>query len=1057
MNKSPVVSIVTITYNQEKYIREALESFLIQKTDFPFEVIIGDDCSTDSTPEIIREYSEKYPNIFKPILRRKNLGAAKNSIATLREAGGKYIALCEGDDFWSDSSKLQMQVDFLNAHPDYSLCFHPVRVFYDNNEEREITWPNTQIEDESKINVNELLKENFIPTNSVMYRRQNYDSIPDDVMPLDWYLHLFHAQFGKIGFINKTMSAYRRHSRGVWWDSFKDLGKLWKKYGIAYVSLHVELVKLYGDDETKRDIINKNLAQAIENLVGVDKKHGDHLLHNAVEKFPEVIEPYALVQHEKAVAREGLIEKQKQEIERLNQVIVGLRAEVFKIRDELHSLTTARLLGKIIKIRGFIGYQLPRLKRSPLTVPRWFKRKIADMLPAPVRLVLRNTRRTLTLLVKKLLGYGKQSQTKYIRTTNPKKAEKEPLVSVVIPFYNHADTIDDTLGSLEAQTFQDFEIIIVNDGSTDQNSIKKVQEIKRRGSNRLRVIEQENQGVAAARNNGIKIAHGRYIVCLDSDDLLDSTYIEKCTTVLETTPDVSLVTSQMEIFGVINEPFKHAAYDPITLYYDNMVIVAAEFTKKAWKASGGYKSKIGYEDWEHWLNLAEHGFLGKTLPEPLFRYRTSMQSRYIEDKDVHWSHVKAIRTLHPQYKKLVKKIQNQQKNSVRIVDPSEAFINMYDKSQYLPPAAHKINVLITIPWMTFGGAETLIYNYCREIKDRFNLSFVTGQKSEHEWEYKFREVTPNIYHLANLFDDPKMHLEFISNYIKTRNIDVLHAIHNGFTFAMMPELKKRHPHLKIILTLFNDRVPEYVQGAIEYQQYIDQFVSDNAAVAKNLGSKLGDNARFTVIPNGIDVYNEFSASLFDSEAERAGLSLQKKDIAIFFVGRLSEEKNPDVFIRAAAAIARSASHKHLKFFMIGDGPMRQELEALMRQVNADNLTYLGYQPVTEVAKYLSAADIFVLPSKIEGFPLSILEAMGMGVAVIASDVGAVSEVIDSGEDGYVITPGATDEIVKIIKNLAGNEAKLGDIKKKTRAKAESKYSNRILGVNYRKLYDEIAE
>jgi glycosyltransferase involved in cell wall biosynthesis len=1052
--KNPQVSIVCITYNHEEYIRSALESFVTQEADFPFEAIVADDRSTDGTAKIIQEYADKYPDIIKPILRTKNIGAIENFLSAIRKATGKYVAICDGDDYWTDTLKLKKQVEFLNSNPDYAICFHPVRVVFEKNEQKESAWPD--ITNTSKITVNELLRENFIPTNAVMYRRQNYEKIPGDIMPLDWYLHAFHAQYGKIGFINKTMSTYRRHEGSIWWDSHANKDKLWLTQGLAHFRLYTELLKLYGKDEEKRAIIYAGLNGALANLVSADIRYDEHLVRSALDKFPDAIEPFAYGLYQDNKQKNQLIEQTSQANEELTLNIMELREQVFKLRDELHVMKNSRVLGKIIKARESIGAAIPRVKHLPLNAPRRLKVVFAESLPEGPRRTLRNTRKILRDTRQNIIEKRAHKNFEYRIVSNERIKANLPLVSVVIPYFNLADTIDDALDSLEAQTFKNFETIIVNDGSSEEASIKKLEQIKK-SRPAVRIINQENQGVAGARNTGAAEAQGRYVICLDADDVLDITYVEKCTMVLECTPDVSIVTTQMRVFGVLNEPFRHAAYDPIKLYSDNMVITAAEFRKNAWEVSGGYKSKIGYEDWEHWLNLAEHGFFGKSLPEPLFIYRTAMESRYVGDKDVHWSNVKAIRSLHPHYKKIVKKVMGEREAVKELVEPAAAFINMNDATQFLPADTNRSNILVTIPWMTFGGAETLIYNYCREIKDKFNISFATGLKSEHEWEYKFREITPNIYHMASLFDDPKLYLEFISNYITTRNIDVLHAVHNGFTFAMMPELRKRHPKLKIILTLFNDRVPEYVQGAVECQSYIDRYVTDNEAVARSLEAKSVPGADITVIPNGIDVYDEFSAKLFDRDKERTGLSIDEKDTAVFFVGRLSEEKNPDVFVRAAKAIAGSAKYSNVKFFIIGDGPMRADVERQIKEARITNIKYLGYQPVTEVARYLSTADIFVLPSKVEGFPLSLLEAMAMGVAVIASDVGAVAEVVDSGVNGYVVKPGSVEEITGSIKLLADDEVKLTDIKKKAHTTVEKKYSNRVLGSNYTKLYEEVAE
>src|SRR5581483_190674 len=456
-----------------------------------------------------------------------------------------------------------------------------------------------------------------------------------------------------------------------------------------------------------------------------------------------------------------------------------------------------------------------------------------------------------------------------------------------------------------------------------------------------------------------------------------------------------------------------------------------------------------YEDWEFWIRLAEHGFWGRLIPEALFCYRTALQSRYVDDKDKHWNTIKAIRALHPEYRKKISRILARNDDVRHLADPETAFINLDNPIHYAADT-NRPNVLITIPWMTFGGAETLIYNYCREVNDAYNLSFVTGLHSEHEWEYKFKEITPNIYHLSNLFEDERLYVEFISNYIKTRHVDILHVIHNGFTFEMLETLKARHPKLKVIVTMFNDRV-EYFEQSTKYEKYIDIFVSDNQKVAQHYQRLLNESKSVRVIPNGINCFDEFSSRLFNREARRKELGLASDDLAVFFVGRLSPEKNPDVFLRAAATVLEKGI-KHVQFFMIGDGPMRSEIDALLSKIDDKRVHYLGYQ--SKVAQFLSAADIFVLPSAIEGFPLSILEAMAMETVVIASDVGAVAQVVESGKSGFVITPGSAKEIVALIARLTKNRSLMTSMKHAARDEVEAKYSNIKLGENYRRLYRE---
>lgn len=287
---TPKVSVVSITYNQEKYIKEALESFVMQRTNFKFEVIICDDASTDSTADIIREYTSAYPEIFKPVLRRKNLGVVSNFVDALRLAKGKYIALCEGDDFWIDSDKIQQQADFLDKNPEYALCFHRAKVFTEGSPDKDLIFPDPK--DKTEFTLKELLARNFIQTNTVMYRRQNYSKMPKDILPLDWYLHLYHAQFGKIGFINEVKSAYRKHPGGIWWGTETDLDQIWKKYGLSHLALYEAMLDLYGKDDENRSTINQSIVAMLNNLIDYDSKHGDNLLLQAIERFPSSAEMF---------------------------------------------------------------------------------------------------------------------------------------------------------------------------------------------------------------------------------------------------------------------------------------------------------------------------------------------------------------------------------------------------------------------------------------------------------------------------------------------------------------------------------------------------------------------------------------------------------------------------------------------------------------------------------------------------------------------------------------------------------------------------------------------
>lgn len=350
---APKVSVITITYNHEKYIREALDSFVAQQTGFAFEVIVADDCSSDNTQSIIREYAKTYPHIFKPILRKKNIGALPNFMDALRSARGTYVALCEGDDFWTDSEKIQRQVDFLDQHPDYAMCFHSVKVFFENNEEPEYVYPDSA--EGRTFTVSGLLKRNFIQTNSVMYRRQNYDEMPEGILPLDWYLHLFHAQFGKIGFIGRVMSAYRRHPGGIWWDSYNNLNEIWKKHGVAHFGLYVAILELYGKKPEHQKIIFSLISKLLSTLHGVDKKYNTALAANVMQKFPDTMRAFTLHQQTELDRQGALLDENEHEIQHLRSLVAGKEAMLQQREHELRLIKSSRfwrLRNKLASLTG---------------------------------------------------------------------------------------------------------------------------------------------------------------------------------------------------------------------------------------------------------------------------------------------------------------------------------------------------------------------------------------------------------------------------------------------------------------------------------------------------------------------------------------------------------------------------------------------------------------------------------------------------------------------------------------------------------------------------------
>lgn len=217
MKDEIMVSICCITYNHEKYIRQALDSFLMQKTNFKYEIIIHDDASTDNTANIIREYEKKYPDIIKPIYQKENQyskGKKRIMNFTFEKAIGKYIALCEGDDYWIDENKLQIQVEYMEKNDECTFCFHDADIL-DINKNKKEHWKfyNKKFwKKNGNYNAGELDLIDFIPTASYMFKRKLVENLPnwfEKCVVGDRALKLIVTSNGYAHYIDKVMSIYR--------------------------------------------------------------------------------------------------------------------------------------------------------------------------------------------------------------------------------------------------------------------------------------------------------------------------------------------------------------------------------------------------------------------------------------------------------------------------------------------------------------------------------------------------------------------------------------------------------------------------------------------------------------------------------------------------------------------------------------------------------------------------------------------------------------------------------------------------------------------------------
>jgi glycosyltransferase, family 2 len=290
----PLVSIVCISYNHGPFIAAALDGFLMQQTTFPYEIIVSDDASTDNTQAVIRSYQERYPERLRVTLRSQNVGANENGLAAIASVRGRYVAFCEGDDYWTDPHKLQKQVDFLTFHQEYSVCFHRSLEFYQDHSRPDTLFPSDRLLRKLRASggftPENLLSSFFIRFNSVMFRwrfrgEEVREYLPPGLINGDVFFLYMHALTGKIGFLDETMSAYRLHPNGIW-SSLRSEYDRYSQYGVSIVTCYHTLKK-YSPPELQAEV-KKGIDFHVRRMIVLFLEHNDFTqLARLQDAYPE--------------------------------------------------------------------------------------------------------------------------------------------------------------------------------------------------------------------------------------------------------------------------------------------------------------------------------------------------------------------------------------------------------------------------------------------------------------------------------------------------------------------------------------------------------------------------------------------------------------------------------------------------------------------------------------------------------------------------------------------------------------------------------------------------
>lgn len=276
------VSVICNAYNHEKYIAQALNGFLMQKTNFKFEILIHDDASTDKTAEIIKEYENKYPDIIKPIYELENQYSKGNGNLFRIQAdriNGRYVAICEGDDFWIDENKLQIQYDIMEKFPEINICAHSVKIV--NEDASKIKAVMRPKKKDEIIPVEDVIKGGggFVGTNSLFIRTNTYKNPPNfrKNFLLDYTLQIASSLPNGMYYIDKELSAYR-------WASVSSMTKSWSRNRDLKVSVNNKIINMLNelDEETNykyTDVIKEAVFMYEYEMLQYDRDYKKMIKH----------------------------------------------------------------------------------------------------------------------------------------------------------------------------------------------------------------------------------------------------------------------------------------------------------------------------------------------------------------------------------------------------------------------------------------------------------------------------------------------------------------------------------------------------------------------------------------------------------------------------------------------------------------------------------------------------------------------------------------------------------------------------------------------------------
>jgi GT2 family glycosyltransferase len=475
------LSVLMTTFNHENYIAQAIESVLIQQTSFPIELLIGEDCSTDSTRSIVEKYALQFPSKVKAVFHNKNVGVAENFSQIYSMATGDYIAILEGDDYWTDPLKLQKQVLFLEHNRDFSLCFHNVILYYQDGSKLPHSWFSPGNQQRRRFTIKDFLNGNFIQTCTVVYRKL----LPEmprwlyDTPMGDWPFHILHTEQGDACYLEDIMAVYRINIGGSW--------------GATPLSTRISK-SIKAAEMIDKALDNKYHYQLTRTMCGwyndlikeyISKKENETALETVFNSLVAIQDPAAQALYIPAYLN-LFINTIAQFIEKGNFVpAINIYDKNIHLFPQVSSLDRLHQLMRDIKVK--FGLEAVYAPVQDVSHP-------SDNVPSTI---------TLTDNCSCMSG-----------------------VSVIIPVFNKFELTKQCLESIAVHIPQTpFEVIIVDNGSTDTTSESIIGASENWSWLKYHRFDT-NRKFAAACNQGVRLSQYSHVLLLNNDTILSDNWLD---------------------------------------------------------------------------------------------------------------------------------------------------------------------------------------------------------------------------------------------------------------------------------------------------------------------------------------------------------------------------------------------------------------------------------------------------------------------------------------------------------------------------------------------------